>query len=83
MNIQIMAYSMKLGINAMNYMFYGNNDSFVVYLKILDLPPRTGGRNLSVFSRIRSESEPMGAYFLCNWGKLSPIFFRDGFLQCP
>jgi hypothetical protein len=53
-----MAYYMELGINTMNYMFYGNNDSFVVFHTISDLPLRTG-RTLSVFSRIRSELEPI------------------------
>ena len=36
-----MAYYMELGINTMNYMFYGNNDSFVVFLTISELPLRT------------------------------------------
>jgi len=36
-------YSRKIGINKMNYMFVGNNDSFVVFHTILDLPLRTAG----------------------------------------
>jgi hypothetical protein len=34
-------YSMKLGINTMNYMLCRNNDSFVVFHTISDLPLRT------------------------------------------
>jgi hypothetical protein len=49
-----MTHLMKIGINKMNYMFYGNNYSFVVF----HLPLRTG-RTLSVFSRIWSELEPI------------------------
>jgi len=39
--IQIMAYSMKLGINTMNCMFYGKNDSFLVFFTISDFSLRT------------------------------------------
>ena len=59
-----MAYSMKLGINTMNYMFYGNNDSFVVFHTILDLPRRTAG-----WVRFPASLEPLQVYikivFIC------------------
>jgi hypothetical protein len=43
MQIQCMAYYMELGITTMNYMFYGNNDSFVLFHTISYLPLRTAG----------------------------------------
>ena len=56
MKIQIMTYSMKLGIDKMNYMFDGNNDLFVLFHTISTF---RWGRPL--FKRFQPDWERVGA----------------------